>query len=236
MSEVHHDPALLGAARRAFPSFEEAVVAGWHLRSDPELPNRRANCAWAVGEPAVPLIEAIDEVVAWFSDRDRRPIVLTEPGSPVDIALADWEVQAATDLMTAPIVGGGGVPAAESVETWSLAWARIRDVSDAHRTALAERLGDIDAVGAVHRAGTNPVAVGLGVAEGPMVGVFNVATAAGHRRRGHATRITEALMAWGAARGASTAYLQVEASNPGAAALYRVLGFTTTCRYHYRLG
>ena len=71
MSEVHHDPALLGAARRAFPSFEEAVVAGWHLRSDPELPNRRANCAWAVGEPAVPLIEAIDEVVAWLS-RDAR--------------------------------------------------------------------------------------------------------------------------------------------------------------------
>jgi ribosomal protein S18 acetylase RimI-like enzyme len=236
MSDIHHRPGLLGAARRAFPSFEEAVVAGWYVRSDPELPNRRANCAWAVGEPAVPLAEATDEVVAWFRDRNRRPIVLTEPGSPVDIALADWEVQAATDVMTAPVGSDGDASATEPVETWSLAWARIRDVSDAHRAALVERLADVDAVGAVQRAGTNPVAGGLGVAEGPMVGVFNVATDPRHRRKGHATRITEALMAWGAARGASTAYLQVEASNPGAAALYRGLGFTTACRYHYRLG
>ena len=117
-----------------------------------------------------------------------------------------------------------------------MAWAELRDVTEPHRAALAARLARVEAVGAVVRRGTTPIGVGLGVRDGDLVGIFNVATRPEDQRRGHATRITESLMAWGAGQGATMAYLQVEVSNPGAAALYRGLGFNTVRRYHYRLG
>lgn len=223
---------LLGAARRAFPAFEEEPLGGWSLRHDPDLPNRRVNACWAIGGGSA---DHLDEVVRWYAERDRRPIVLTEPGSPVDEALSGWEVQATTDVMTASL-SPAEPSLLEPVAEWSTAWAGLRGVTDPHRAALVDRLERVEAIGAVVRRHTTPVAAGLGVRDGDLVGIFNVATSPADRRRGHATRITRSLMAWGAAHGATTAYLQVETANPGAAALYHALGFTTACRYHYRIG
>jgi ribosomal protein S18 acetylase RimI-like enzyme len=64
-----------------------------------------------------------------------------------------------------------------------------------------------------------------------------VATDAAWRGRGLAGQAVEALMAWGAARGALAAGLQVQADNVAAQALYRRLGFARELyRYHYRRG
>ena len=53
------------------------------------------------------------------------------------------------------------------------------------------------------------------------------------RRRGHARGLCSALLAWGAERGATRAYVQVLVDNRAGIALYESLGFTTQHRSRY---
>jgi ribosomal protein S18 acetylase RimI-like enzyme len=54
------------------------------------------------------------------------------------------------------------------------------------------------------------------------------------RRRGAATAVNNALSVWAQRLGAEYAYLQVEAENQTAKALYTKLGFKHAYRYWYR--
>jgi ribosomal protein S18 acetylase RimI-like enzyme len=55
------------------------------------------------------------------------------------------------------------------------------------------------------------------------------------RGSGYGKAITRRLLEWGAERGATRAYLQVQSGNGPARALYASLGFRTHHRYRYRL-
>lgn len=66
------------------------------------------------------------------------------------------------------------------------------------------------------------------------MGLFDIATEAGRRRRGLAQRLIGHLLHWGALHGARRAYLQVEVRNEPARALYERLGFREVYRYWYR--
>jgi ribosomal protein S18 acetylase RimI-like enzyme len=79
------------------------------------------------------------------------------------------------------------------------------------------------------------VACGLGVLEGDYVGLFDIVTAAAARRQGFAQSLIINLLQWAKARGASTAYLQVEARNTPAINLYTKLGFVESYQYWYRI-
>nr|WP_255480134.1 GNAT family N-acetyltransferase [Quadrisphaera sp. RL12-1S] len=68
---------------------------------------------------------------------------------------------------------------------------------------------------------------------GTWLGLSAVETAPEHRRRGLGLRLTGALLAWGAQRGAGAAFLQVAASNDGARALYERSGFAVHHEYRY---
>ncbi len=185
----------------------------------------------------MPVDVALERVRDHYAQRDRRPIVLTEPGSPADLHLGGWDVQAPTLLMARPVADIGEEVPMEPLEQWAAAWASIRGASDHHRTALVARLRSAEATaGVVFRRGNQPIAVGLGVRTGTLVGIFNVATIPGARRQGLGTAITEGLVGWASAHRATHAYLQVEADNAPAFALYDRLGFATALRYLYRVG
>ena len=79
------------------------------------------------------------------------------------------------------------------------------------------------------------VAAGMAVRDGDIVGMFDVVTDPGQRRKGHAAMLVEHLLAQGAAGGATTAYLQVEPENTAARALYGRYGFKDCYAYWYRL-
>ncbi|MEU5828286.1 GNAT family N-acetyltransferase, partial [Micromonospora tulbaghiae] len=81
------------------------------------------------------------------------------------------------------------------------------------------------------------LAVGRGTVTGGgrWLGVSLLETVPQARRRGLAAAVVRALAGWGAAEGASHAFLQVEQSNTGAVALYRGLGFTTHHTYLTRV-
>ena len=78
-----------------------------------------------------------------------------------------------------------------------------------------------------------PVATGVGVAYGDMLGLFNIATAPSARRQGFASAVVAKLLSWGQAQGAASAYLQVSDNNTGAQAVYERFGFRTLYHYYY---
>jgi ribosomal protein S18 acetylase RimI-like enzyme len=86
----------------------------------------------------------------------------------------------------------------------------------------------------LRRDGT-PVSFAIGVAERGHLAVLNVATNPTERRRGHSKKVLESLYAWGQARGAHTAHLNVQADNTRAVSLYSGLGFREIYRYVYRV-
>ena len=78
-----------------------------------------------------------------------------------------------------------------------------------------------------------PAAIGASAVGGGYAGVFGMRTAPDHRRKGLARRVLRALLAEAGALGAARAWLQVEADNAPAIALYADEGFAPAYRYRY---
>src|SRR4029077_15558886 len=77
----------------------------------------------------------------------------------------------------------------------------------------------------VRRVDGQVVGSGQAAVDGDWLGVHGLVVEAQHRGQGHATAMMAGLLAWGAERGASTAWLHVETDNEPALALYDALGF-----------
>lgn len=82
--------------------------------------------------------------------------------------------------------------------------------------------------------GDRPVASAICVHDGDLAGLFEVATASGERGKGHGRRVVLSALKWARLRGARIGWLQVEAANTVAIALYNSLGFRRVYDYHYR--
>lgn len=112
--------------------------------------------------------------------------------------------------------------------TWLEAWSRCepgRDVEAHARTVFARLRG---------RAGFARVAeqaVAIAVADDGLLGLFCVAVDPALRRTGLGTRLMRTLLA---RSGADRAYLQVDARNAAAIAMYAGLGFTQAYAYCHR--
>lgn len=79
-------------------------------------------------------------------------------------------------------------------------------------------------------------AAGLGVLERGYLGLLQLIVVDGALRgQGLGTALVHALLAWGVACGAHTAYLQMELSNIPAQRLYGKLGFSEQYQYWYRV-
>jgi N-acetylglutamate synthase len=79
------------------------------------------------------------------------------------------------------------------------------------------------------------IGVGLGVAEGSFVGLFDIVVDKAHRNTGLGYLIVENILRWGRKHGANTAYLQVLTDNAPALGLYKKMGFKEAYRYWYRM-
>lgn len=78
------------------------------------------------------------------------------------------------------------------------------------------------------------VATGLSIVEDGTVGLFDIVTHAGHRRKGLARRVVAELLARSWEDGIRAAYLQVERDNVPARKLYAQFGFAERYLYWYR--
>lgn len=228
-------------ALRAFPATSDHPLGRWVLRWDSSLPNRRVNSAWDLGDPGLSPADTVHAVQQWYRDRGRRPTIKTDPGSEVDHLLASWEIQAPTGVHTR---GAASLPTTgiafldtDRLGDWCSAFIDIRGLPRSRAEGLVASYRRLPTPPALALAYIDsvPVASGLGVLDGPWIGLFDIATRPELQRQGWAARMTDALIGWGHDRGARTAYLQVEEENRGAVALYSRLGFTREYVYHYRV-
>jgi len=228
---------------------QQRWVDGWLLRFSPGKA-KRARCIQAVADGHLPLAERLELCAAILAEAGLPMVVRITPFSRpegLDALLADlgYHLLDNTCVMVAtqwpaqpePLPAGwrlervGHAAFAEAV-------GGLRGSPLGQRAAHAERLAlsPVPYQGWVlRRAGdTEVLACGQTATEGDLVGLYDVFTHAGVRGQGLASRLCAALLNQAQAAGARVAYLQVDADNAPARAIYRRLGFVDAYRYHYR--
>jgi GNAT superfamily N-acetyltransferase len=126
--------------------------------------------------------------------------------------------------------------AAPDVDGFVDAVGELHDLPAIQRAAHRERLlhSPHPRRCVVVRIGERIVCTATVALEDGLAGVFDVVTAPHARGQGLATLACASLLTWAWGRGAHHAYLQVEAGNAAARAVYRKFGFATAYAYHYR--
>jgi len=244
---------------QGWPALEVEPLGAWLLRAAGGFTGR-GNSALPLGDPGLPLAEAVDAVEAFYAERALVPQVavprgLAAPvqGEGLDVAALDallaargWSVHTETAVMTAPLaVLPTAAPLPEGAEVVLTAGP------DADWRALYRYRGQplppqglavltgppVRAFAAVRSRGrTLAVARGTTTPDGPRawLGVTSVEVHPDARRQGLARALLAALAGWGAGAGATDAYLQVTWDNAAARALYASAGFTDHHGYAYR--
>ncbi|MFF1925694.1 GNAT family N-acetyltransferase [Streptomyces sp. NPDC058221] len=248
----HRGPAasfgeLAPVCARAWQPVESEPLGDWLLRAAGGF-TRRANSVLPLGDPGVPLDDALARVGQWYADRGLPPCVQTSTGGDgtqeeLCAALEErgWRREVTAEVRIAATAPIGDLAA----EVSRVRLSRTPDAAWLSRYQRFERPGP--EVQAVLGSGPSvwfatvpgddgeaaPAAIGRCVVDGRWAGFMAVEVAPEHRRRGLATTVMTALARQAMDEGASAAWLQVEADNEGARALYDGMGFTTHHRYHH---
>ena len=228
---------------------QQRWVDGWLLRFSPGKA-KRARCIQAVADGRLPLAERLALCAAVLAEAGLPMVVRITPFSRpegLDTALAElgyhllddtlvmvatqWPTQAEPLPADCQLERVGHAAFAEAVGS-------LRGSPAGQRAAQAERLAASPVpyqAWVLRRAGDARVlACGQTATEGDLVGLYDVFTHPAVRGQGLASRLCVALLKHARAAGARVAYLQVDAGNAPARAIYRRLGFVDAYRYHYR--
>lgn len=237
------------AGLNAWPALRVALVDGWLLRFADGF-TKRANSVNPLYGPidgdAAGLDPRIEAAERLYGEAGRRTIFRLTPLAPEALdgrldqrgyrRIDETVVQTANLAALEPATDPGFARAASPLE-WVEPASALQQEPEATRPilqAMLERIVPRACFGLLLRDGV-PAACGLAVAEGKLVGLFEIAVNPALRRAGLGLAMTRSLLAWGKARGADTAYLQVVARNEPARALYAGLGFRESHRYWYRV-
>ena len=120
---------------------------------------------------------------------------------------------------------------------WMVSFCKISELNvDEHVTHLEmiDRIEDKTLLAVLVEDGVE-VSCGLGVISNGLFGLFDIATHKSARHRGHATKLIEGMLHWAVENGASSAYLQVVASNKPAIKLYEKMQYRLGYEYWYRI-
>lgn len=229
---------VLAVASRGWRAAEDEALGGWTLRADP-AGTRRATSVLPLGQPPVPLAEALATVTDWYRARALPPRVQvpTEARRLLDAELGErgWAPSEDTHVMAArldalpddPRIGAATVTAAPSN-----AWLAVHgDASPAMRALLSRH----DRVGfaAVELDG-EVVGIGRGTLDDGWLGVTCVQVRPDARRQGTGRAVMAALWGWARQAGAQRSCLQVASGNRVAVEWYERLGYWVHHDYRYR--
>ncbi|MFC7492915.1 MULTISPECIES: GNAT family N-acetyltransferase [unclassified Nocardioides] len=215
------------AQRRAlalFPDLRPEPLGDWLLRHTPTSTARRANSVLAIGPSGLP--DDYELVLGWYAERGARPIAAVLPDSDEDALFRGhgWVAESSDADTLFQITS-----VATALRTLRGSLRRAQDDARQARPPEAEHDEEGDLV--TVRVGEH--ARGIAAYADDWVGFRGIEVDPAHRRQGLGLVVMEALLEWGAERGATTAYLQVLADNRGAIAMYEELGFTTHHAYRY---
>ena len=229
---------------------QQLWLDGWLLRFSPGKA-KRARCINAVASGRLPLGQKLARAETVYAEAQLPMVVRITPftrpsGLDGELATRSFAVIDDTRVMLAPRLTQLQERALPRGLTWAplghAAMAQtvgaLRGSPLSQRQAHAERLANAPvpfSALAIRRTADGAVlACGQMAREGDLVGLYDVFVAPDERGRGLAQLLCTKLLGDARAAGANSAYLQVEADNDAARAVYGRLGFADGYGYHYR--
>jgi ribosomal protein S18 acetylase RimI-like enzyme len=226
-------------------------IGGWLMRADHGWTGR-ANSALPLRAPGRPMAEMVAATVGWYAQRGLRArIHVPMPARRLlERFLADtpfrerdevpeigtWQPGPWIDVLTGrldhmPAQFADGVTIASTPDPEWLALCRDGTVPASGTALLArhERVAFVEV-----RAGGEVAAIVRGAVDEGWLGVTGLEVAIGRRCQGYGRAAMAAVVRWARTEyGASRGYLQVDAANTAAAALYSSLGWWPHHAYRY---
>ncbi|MFF9425626.1 GNAT family N-acetyltransferase [Streptomyces sp. NPDC014746] len=238
-------PELARATARAWRPVESEALGEWTLRAADGF-TRRANSVLPLGDPGLPVADALTHVRAWYAARGLPAYVQTSTGAEgtqellcAELDRHGWRREVSAEVRIGALAPIGDLDADVSAvrlsrtldEAWLRRYQRFEEPGPAVLSVLAS--GPSVWFASVAGTGEVPAAIGRCVVDGRWAGFMAVEVDPGQRRRGLATAVMTALARRALDEGASAAWLQVEADNDGARALYDGMGFAPHHHYHH---
>jgi GNAT superfamily N-acetyltransferase len=233
---------------------DEERLGDWLLRAAGGFTGR-ANSALAIGDPGLPVDDALATVTGWYQARGLRPMIaVPQPlaaSASLDALLKEraWPPRAAPAyVMTArlsshPAASSRSLPLPEGTrarfdpepdDAWlGMYHYRGQELPPVARDLLLSAAWQ--AFASIRDASGEPVAIARLSVAGDWAGITAVEVSPARRREGLGTLITQAACAEAAGQGIERVFLQVEVENAAALALYERCGFRYSHRYAYRL-
>ena len=229
---------------------QQLWLDGWLVRFSPGKA-KRARCINAVASGRLSIVHKLARAEAVFAGAQLPMVVRITPFTrPAGLdselaargfgALDDTRVMIAPGLahLQAPVVPKGLTWAALGHAAMAEAVGALRGSPLAQRAAHAERLAGspvpFTALAIKREEDGVLIACGQSASEGDLVGLYDVFVNVAMRGQGLAAALCTKLLTNAREGGAKSAYLQVEADNHAARAVYFKLGFADGYGYHYR--
>lgn len=236
---------LARTTARGWQPVESEALGGWTLRAAGGF-TRRANSVLPLGDPGLPLAQALARVRDWYGKRDLPAYVQTATGAEgtqellcADLERHGWRSEVSAEVRVGGLAPIGDLDAdvshvrlARSVDD---AWLRRYNRSGVVGPHVLSVLSSGPSVWFASVPGTEdiPAAIGRCVVDGRWAGFMAVEVDPAQRRQGLATAVMAALARQALGEGASAAWLQVEAENDAARSLYEGMGFAVHHHYHH---
>jgi ribosomal protein S18 acetylase RimI-like enzyme len=233
---------LAQVSSRAWRPVESERLGEWELRAASGF-TRRANSVLPLGDPGLPLDEALTAVRHWYGERGLPAYIQTATGAEgtqellcAELERRGWVREVSAELWTgalAPVADRAEGAGVELSRTADEAWLTRYQRKGVSEVAL-KVLGSGPSVWFATVPGEgSPAAIGRCVVDGRWASFAAVEVDPALRRRGLATTVLAALARRALDEGASAAWLQVEQDNTGARGLYTGLGFAAHHAYHH---
>lgn len=254
MAITEADPSIRAlelAGYASWPAKQVIEDGDWLIRLAPQLPYKRTNSINCLNiDDDLQTLERLEKALVIFAENDVQPTLRTTPLTPTALKNATcgptWsQPHSETLVMTAivdqtwehPASKQSGIEYLQQPTTdWIADYMTLTKGSAIDPDTIAETLSKIEPPVRFLRLQRDGACLGVAVSvvHENLVGLFGLAVSKTARRQGLGRLLSTAALGLGVGHDAHTAWLQVEADNPAALALYTSLGFRERYRYAYR--
>jgi ribosomal protein S18 acetylase RimI-like enzyme len=238
--------ALSEVADETWRAHESARIGDWRLRWHDDV-THRPNSVLAVGDPGLPVDEALDAAVRWYAERGATAAVMTPVPAPITevCAARGWRQERRTQVLAAATADLAAVTEPERTDgvrvvltpdlpdDWPAVLPGLQNppTFDRYRELLTST-PNVAFATARDSAG-EPLAVARGAVASGWMNLTNIEVLPTAQRRGLGAALPLALARWSLEQRATHAFLQVWPDNDVALRLYGRLGFTLHHEYAY---